>query len=126
MGLLLLPQSRWTLYVLIHSKYVLLTQGSQGGDNRGVSGQSFILARLASVSVNGGTPVTLRQRSGSSGIILSQPLNVTFTRGGGNSITFSGFNGSECQLHVKQASRVIIFPLNYSCCSGPGPHHCIR
>ncbi len=66
-----------------------------GGDNRGVSGQSFKLARFSTVSVNGGEPVTLRQRSGSSGIILSQPLNVTFNEGGGNSITIAGLNGSK-------------------------------
>ncbi|KAJ7465129.1 Arabinanase/levansucrase/invertase [Mycena latifolia] len=64
------------------------------GDNRGVSGQSFIIARFASVSVNGAAPVTLRQRSGNAGIILSQPLNVTLNSGGGNSITLSGLNGA--------------------------------
>jgi len=63
------------------------------GDNRGVSGQSFAIARFASVSVNGGAPVTLRQRDGNAGIILSQPLNVTFNRGGGNTIALSGLNG---------------------------------
>lgn len=64
-----------------------------GGDNRGAPGQSFILNRTASVSVNGGPPVFLRQRSGNAGIILSQPLNVTFHEGRGNSLTVSGFNG---------------------------------
>ncbi|KAJ7904806.1 Arabinanase/levansucrase/invertase [Mycena leptocephala] len=63
------------------------------GDNRGVSGQSFAIARFASVSVNGGAPVTLRQRDGNAGIILSQPLNVTFNHGGGNTIALSGLNG---------------------------------
>ncbi|KAF8073530.1 Arabinanase/levansucrase/invertase [Lyophyllum atratum] len=60
------------------------------GDNRnGVS----VLSRTATYSVNGGAPVSIIQRSGSSGIILSQPLNVTFNIGGGNSLTFAGFNG---------------------------------
>ncbi|KAJ7243769.1 Arabinanase/levansucrase/invertase [Mycena rebaudengoi] len=63
------------------------------GDNRGVSGQSFVIARFSSVSVNGASPVTLRQRSGNAGIILSQPLNVTFHAGGGNTIMLSGLNG---------------------------------
>ncbi|KAJ6602226.1 glycosyl hydrolase [Mycena sp. CBHHK59/15] len=64
------------------------------GDNRGVSGQSFVIARFATVSVNGGAPVTLRQRSGNAGIIFSQPLNVTFHFGGKNSISISGLNGA--------------------------------
>ncbi|KAJ7145036.1 glycosyl hydrolase [Mycena filopes] len=57
------------------------------GDNRGVSGQSFVIAQFASVSVNGAAPVTLRQRSRNAGIILtiSQPLNVTFNHGGSGS-----------------------------------------
>jgi hypothetical protein len=52
-----------------------------------------VIARFASVSINGAAPVTLRQRDGNSGIILSQPLNVTFNRGGGNTIEISGLNG---------------------------------
>ncbi|RDB18999.1 hypothetical protein Hypma_014328 [Hypsizygus marmoreus] len=60
------------------------------GDNRG--GVS-VLSRTATYSVNGGVPVSIRQRSGSAGIILSQPLNVTFHAGGGNTLSFAGFNG---------------------------------
>ncbi|KAG5651857.1 hypothetical protein H0H81_007198 [Sphagnurus paluster] len=60
------------------------------GDNRnGVS----VLSRTATYSVNGGAPISMIQRSGSSGIILSQPLNITFNAGGGNSLTFAGFKG---------------------------------
>ncbi|KAJ7600263.1 Arabinanase/levansucrase/invertase [Mycena floridula] len=62
------------------------------GDNRGASGQSFILSRSAAVSVNGGAPVTLRQRDSNAGIILSQPLNVTFSAGTKNSITVAGLD----------------------------------
>jgi hypothetical protein len=75
------------------SKYADPTHTNAVGDNRGVSGQSFAIARFASVSVNGGAPVTLRQRDGNAGIILSQPLNVTFNHGGGNTIAISGLNG---------------------------------
>lgn len=60
------------------------------GDNRG--GVS-VLSRTATYSVNGGAPVSIIQRGGSAGIILSQPLNVTFNVGGGNSLTFAGFHG---------------------------------
>ncbi|KAJ3573466.1 hypothetical protein NP233_g2417 [Leucocoprinus birnbaumii] len=74
------------------------------GDNRGVSGQSFILNRTASVSVNGGPSVLLRQRSGNAGIIFSQPLNVTFNEGSKNSIVVSGFNGAAADL-----DRIIVY-----------------
>lgn len=62
------------------------------GDNRGVSGQSFVLSRFATVSVNGAPPVTLRQRDTNSGIIMSQPLNITFMKGSSNTITIGGYN----------------------------------
>jgi hypothetical protein len=85
-----------TLTVFVRSHHscllivVLINFHPKGGDNRG--GVS-VLSRTAIVSVNGGTPVSIRQRSGSSGIILSQPLNVTFNAGGENTLTFAGFNG---------------------------------
>ncbi|KAG6836839.1 hypothetical protein H0H93_002519 [Arthromyces matolae] len=60
------------------------------GDNRG--GVS-VLSRSATYSVNGGAPITIIQHSGSAGIILSQPLNITFNEGRGNNITFAGLNG---------------------------------
>lgn len=72
--------------------FILIIGYLQGGDNRG--GVS-VLSRTATVSVNGGAPVSIRQRSGSSGIILSQPLNVTFNAGQGNTLTFAGFNGGK-------------------------------
>ncbi|KAG8691270.1 hypothetical protein FRC11_005428, partial [Ceratobasidium sp. 423] len=63
------------------------------GDNRGVSGQSFTLSRFASVSINGATPVRMRQRDTNAGVIMTQTLNVTFTKGSNNSITIGGYNG---------------------------------
>ncbi|KAL1733518.1 glycosyl hydrolase [Schizophyllum commune] len=64
------------------------------GDNRSGTGQTFILWRNASVSVNEQDPVTIRQLSGSSGIVLSQPLNVTFTPGSENTLTIAGISGA--------------------------------
>ncbi|KAJ7083009.1 glycosyl hydrolase [Mycena epipterygia] len=52
------------------------------GDNRGVSGQSFIIARFSSVSER------------NAGVLFSQPLNVTLNSGGGNTIAISGLNGA--------------------------------
>lgn len=74
------------------------------GDNRGASGQSFILNRTASVSVNGGPSTLLHQRSGNAGIIFSQPLNVTFNQGNDNSVTVSGFNGAAADF-----DRIIVY-----------------
>ncbi|KAF5362835.1 hypothetical protein D9758_007108 [Tetrapyrgos nigripes] len=59
------------------------------GDNRG--GDLLVLNRTATITVNDDPPITLRQPSGSAGIILSQPLNVTFKAGGENRISFNGF-----------------------------------
>ncbi|KAK6992542.1 importin subunit alpha [Favolaschia claudopus] len=80
------------------------------GDNRGVSGQSFAIARFASVSINGAAPVTLRQRDTNAGIILSQPLNVTFSRGGGNTITISGLNGGS----AADLDKIVVYGNIYS------------
>ncbi|KAG6919609.1 hypothetical protein DXG01_003473 [Tephrocybe rancida] len=75
------------------------------GDNRnGVS----VLSRTATYSVNGGVPVSMIQRSGSAGIILSQPLNVTFNAGGENSLTFSGFNGVRSDRPVLDMATELI------------------
>ncbi|KAF8679707.1 Glycosyl hydrolases family 43, partial [Rhizoctonia solani] len=70
------------------------------GDNRGVSGQSFQLARFASVSINGATPVRMRQRDTNAGVIMTQSLNVTFTKGSNNSITIGGYNGGNSILYA--------------------------
>ena len=64
------------------------------GDNRSGTGQTFILWRNATVSVNDEDPVTMRQLSGSSGIILSQPLNATFASGSHNTLTIAGVSGA--------------------------------
>lgn len=115
MGVFPLSQPRRSLYV--HSHGYLCTRGylpgAPVGDNRGVSGQKFVLSRWATVSVNGGPPVPLRQRSGNAGIILSQPLNVTFHEGGGNTITLAGLNGSACQtsFSVCQPNQVYLVQL---------------
>jgi hypothetical protein len=61
-----------------------------GGDNRG--GDLLVLNRTATITVNDNSPIILRQPSGSAGIILSQPLNVTLKAGGSNTISFNGFN----------------------------------
>ncbi|CAE6422307.1 unnamed protein product [Rhizoctonia solani] len=75
------------------------------GDNRGVSGQSFTLARFASVSVNGATPVRMRQRDTNAGVIMTQTLNVTFTKGSNNSITIGGYNGGA----AADLDRIIVY-----------------
>ncbi|KAK7464767.1 hypothetical protein VKT23_005974 [Stygiomarasmius scandens] len=59
------------------------------GDNRG--GDLLVLNRTATITVNDDPPIILRQPSGSAGIILSQPLNVTFKQGGDNTLKFNGF-----------------------------------
>lgn len=69
-------------------------RGRTVGNNRGVSGNRFVLNRWATFSVNGGEPQRLRQRDTNAGIILSQPLNVTFNEGNNNFITIAGLNGS--------------------------------
>lgn len=65
-----------------------------GGDNRG--GNNITLARYATLSVNGLVHTEkLRQPSGSTGFVLTQTVNATFERGGGNEIRLEGWNGSE-------------------------------
>lgn len=76
-------------------EWLVLMHFASVGDNRGVSGQSFKLARFATVSVNGAAPVTLRQRDTNAGVIMTQTLNVTFTKGSDNSITIGGLNGGK-------------------------------
>ncbi|KAF7314355.1 Importin subunit alpha [Mycena kentingensis (nom. inval.)] len=75
------------------------------GDNRGVSGQSFTLFRFASVVVNGGSPVTLRQRDTNAGIILSMPLNITFSQGSKNTLTISGLDGGP----AADLDRIVVY-----------------
>ncbi|CCO26762.1 hypothetical protein BN14_00793 [Rhizoctonia solani AG-1 IB] len=75
------------------------------GDNRGVSGQSFKLARFASVSINGATPVRMRQRDTNAGVIMTQTLNVTFTKGSDNSITIGGYDGGA----ASDLDRIIVY-----------------
>ncbi|QRV90966.1 glycoside hydrolase family 43 protein [Ceratobasidium sp. AG-Ba] len=75
------------------------------GDNRGVSGQSFALSRFATVSVNGAPAVTLRQRDTNSGVIMSQPLNVTFAKGSNNNIVIGGYNGGA----ASDIDRIIVY-----------------
>jgi hypothetical protein len=51
------------------------------------------LYRVASVSVNGGPPVMLKQPTGAAGVVLSVPLQLTLKAGSQNNITVQGATG---------------------------------
>ncbi|KAG8741145.1 hypothetical protein FRC10_003243 [Ceratobasidium sp. 414] len=55
--------------------------------------QTTALHRYAGVSVNGGTAEVVKQRTTDVGVVVSVPLQVTFTNGSTNKVTISGVSG---------------------------------
>ncbi|KAG8678918.1 hypothetical protein FRC09_019417, partial [Ceratobasidium sp. 395] len=55
--------------------------------------QTTALHRYASISVNGGTAEVVKQRTTDVGVVVSVPLQVTFSKGSTNKLTISGVSG---------------------------------
>ncbi|KAF8587414.1 carbohydrate-binding module family 35 protein [Ramaria rubella] len=67
--------------------------------------QLTALYRFASISVNGGAPITLKQPTSAAGVVLSVPLEVILEKENKNSITIGGISGLAGDL-----DKIVVYP----------------
>ncbi|KAH7099235.1 glycosyl hydrolase [Auriculariales sp. MPI-PUGE-AT-0066] len=81
---------------------------SPGGSPDRIGGK-FALRRIATVSVNGGTPVLLKQPITNEGIIQSVPLRITFNKGANNTITIGGSANSNGKDWAADLDKLVVY-----------------
>ncbi|KZV89385.1 Arabinanase/levansucrase/invertase [Exidia glandulosa HHB12029] len=100
-------EPQWVSFYYINNDDMGFGDQPAGSPDR--IGGKFALRRFATISINGGAPVLLKQPSGNEGIVLSVPLQLTLSKGSKNTITIGGSPNSNGLEWAADLDKIVVY-----------------